>query len=153
MVVSVTIRHASIMEAHSDAVTFSLDEDECWRLLSGAEVGRLAISIANRPDIFPVNFVLDDRTIVFRTDEGTKLAAAVLTPSVAFETDGVDGGKAWSVVVTGRAREIEKMEELYAAVELPIHPWQRAPKHRYVRIVPDQVSGRRFDIADDETDV
>ena len=152
MVGSGALSHAADMEANDPAVTIHLDEDECWRLLSGAEFGRLAVSIANHPDIFPVNFVVDDRTIVFRTDEGTKLAAAVLTPSVAFEIDGVDGGQAWSVVVAGRAHEIEKMEEVYAALELPIHPWQRAPKHRYVRIAPDQVSGRRFDISRDEAD-
>jgi nitroimidazol reductase NimA-like FMN-containing flavoprotein (pyridoxamine 5'-phosphate oxidase superfamily) len=139
--------HAASMEAQSDAANLDLDQDECWRLLSTAEVGRLAVSIANHPDIFPVNFVVDERTIVFRSDEGTKLAAAVLTPSVAFEIDGVDGGRAWSVVVVGRAREIEKMDDLYAALELPLHPWQRAPKHRYVRLVPDRVSGRRFEIA------
>ena len=150
MVGSLAFGHAAFMEAHNDTVTVHLDEDECWRLLAGAEVGRLAVSIANRPDVFPVNFVVDDKTIVFRTDEGTKLAAALLTSSVAFEIDGVDEGQAWSVVVAGRAREIEKMEDLCAAFELAIHPWQRAPKHRYVRIVPDQVTGRRFGIWSDE---
>jgi hypothetical protein len=79
-----------------------LDEAECLRLLGAAEVGRLGIAIMNKPDIFPVNFVVDEGTVVFRTAEGTKFAAAVLGEAVAFEVDGYDAqaGEAWSVVVT-----------------------------------------------------
>ncbi len=55
-----------------------LDPNECWALLRGSVVGRLAISIANHPDIFPINYVVDHGTVVFRTAEGTKLAGAVL---------------------------------------------------------------------------
>ena len=128
--------------------TAELDEHECWELLRNQEVGRLAVAIANHPDIFPVNYVVDHATIVFRTAEGTKLAAAVLGVSVAFEIDGEGDGEAWSVVVKGRAFEIENMYELFDAVDLPLYSWNTAPKHRFVRIVPEQVTGRRFVIAD-----
>jgi len=67
-----------------------LDQHECWQLLRDQEVGRLAVSIANHPDIFPVNYVVDHGSIVFRTAEGTKLAASVLGAAVAFEIDGYD---------------------------------------------------------------
>jgi hypothetical protein len=30
----------------------------------------------------------------------------------------------------------------------PLFPWHAGPKHRFVRIVPDDVSGRRFHIVD-----
>jgi hypothetical protein len=125
-----------------------LDEHQCWELLRSQEVGRLAVAIANHPDIFPVNFVVDHATVVFRTAEGTKLAAAVLGESVAFEVDGESDGEAWSVVLKGTAVEIEKMYELFDAVELPLYPWHAAPKHRYVRILPDMVTGRRFRVVD-----
>lgn len=120
--------------------------NECLALLRGEPVGRLAISIANHPDIFPINHVVDHGTVVFRTAEGTKLAAAVLGSGVAYEVDGFDAdeGTAWSVVVKGRAVEIERLEELIDAAELPLFPWQAAPKHRYVRIEPDEITGRRF---------
>ena len=74
------------------------------------DVGRLAVSITNLPDIFPINYVVDRGTVVFRTAEGTKLAAAVLGRGVAFEVDGVDdaAGEAWSVVIKGHAVEIER---------------------------------------------
>ena len=54
-----------------------LPANACWALLRSQEVGRLAVSIADRPEIFPVNYVVDHGTVVFRTAEGTKLAGAV----------------------------------------------------------------------------
>jgi nitroimidazol reductase NimA-like FMN-containing flavoprotein (pyridoxamine 5'-phosphate oxidase superfamily) len=127
-----------------------LDVDECWALLRSNEVGRLAVSIANRPDIFPINYVVDGQTIVFRTAEGTKLAGAVLGIAVAFEIDGYDtaSGETWSVVVKGGAVEIENMYELFDAQDLPLFPWNAAPKHRFVRIVPAEITGRRFVVTD-----
>ena len=85
-------------------------------------------------------------TIVFRSGAGTKLAAAVLGRAVAFEVDGyeVDDGVAWSVVVKGRARQIENMFEFLDAEELPLFPWHIGPKPNLVRIEPDDISGRRF---------
>ena len=131
-----------------DPTIVELDEHRCWELLRSQEVGRLAVAIANHPDIFPINFVVDHATIVFRTAEGTKLAASVLGDSVAFEIDGESDGEAWSVVVKGRAVEIERMYELFDAVELPLYPWHAAPKHRYVRILPELITGRRFRVVD-----
>jgi uncharacterized protein len=131
-----------------DPTTLELDEHQCWELLRSQEVGRLAVAIANRPDIFPINYVVDHASVVFRTAEGTKLAAAVLGESVAFETDGESHGEAWSVVVKGPAVEIERMYELFDALDLPLYPWHAAPKHRFVRILPERVTGRRFLVAD-----
>jgi uncharacterized protein len=44
-----------------------LTPTQCWDLLQSEEVGRLAVTLGYHPDIFPVNFVVDDRSIVFRT--------------------------------------------------------------------------------------
>jgi nitroimidazol reductase NimA-like FMN-containing flavoprotein (pyridoxamine 5'-phosphate oxidase superfamily) len=123
-----------------------LASNDCLELLRSNVVGRLAVSITDHPDIFPVNYVVDHGCIVFRTAEGTKLAAAVLGRGVAFEIDGYDAGlgEAWSVVVKGHAVEIEQMHEVYDALDLPLFPWQAAPKHRFVRIEPVDISGRRF---------
>ena len=123
-----------------------LEVNVCWALLRSQEVGRLAVSIADRPEIFPINFVVDHGTVVFRTAEGTKLAGAVLGTAVAFEVDGYDegNGEAWSVVIKGRAMEIQKLHDLFEAADLPLFPWHAAPKHRFVRITPDETTGRRF---------
>jgi uncharacterized protein len=131
--------------------TMVLEANTCWELLRRSEVGRLAVSIRNHPEIFPVNFVVDHGTVVFRSAEGTKLAAAVLGKSVAFEVDGYDAaaGEAWSVVIKGRALEIERMQDVFDALDLPLFPWHAAPKPCFVRIEPDEMSGRRFRVVDD----
>lgn len=123
---------------------------ECWSLLRHAEVGRLAVSITDHPDIFPINYVVDGESIVFRTAPGTKLAAAVLGRGVAFEIDGYDpvAGDAWSVVVKGHAREIENMMEYFEAEDLPLFPWHASPKPNLVRIEPEVVTGRRFHVVE-----
>jgi len=127
-----------------------LDPDECWALLRQADVARLAVSIMNRPDIFPINYVVDHGRVVFRTAEGTKLAASVLGDAVAFEVDGYDAasGDAWSVVIKGRAVEIEHMHDVFDALDLPLFPWHAAPKPRFVSIEPDEITGRRFHVVD-----
>jgi uncharacterized protein len=125
-----------------------LDASMCWSLLRSTEVGRLAVAVAHHPDIFPINFLVDHGTIVFRTAEGSKLAAVVTSPNVAFEADGYDpgAGDAWSVVVKGRAQEIKTLNDLVETAEFPLFPWQAGPKQRFVRIVPDDISGRQFHV-------
>ena len=124
-------------------------ELECWSLLETQPVGRLAVSIDNCPDIFPVNFLVDDGTIVFRTGPGTKLSAAIMGRSVAFEVDQYDAdtGCAWSVVVAGEARELKKPDEVARVEELPLVPAAPGHKNRWVRIYPLSVTGRRIPAA------
>jgi len=123
-----------------------LSEATCLALLRSVEVGRLAIAIRNVPEIFPINYVMDDDTVVFRTGEGTKLAGALLGVGVAFEVDGydTDAGVAWSVVIKGHAVEIDKMYELFDAADLPLFPWHAGSMHRFVRIRPSEMTGRMF---------
>ena len=45
-----------------------------------------------------------------------------------------------------RAVEIERMQQLFDALDLPLYTWSAAPKHRFVRIEPVDISGRRFTI-------
>lgn len=123
-----------------------LQVHQCWALLRMVDLGRLAVVTAGRPEIFPVNFVVDHGSVVFRTAEGTKLAALTITPDVAFEADGQDPntGEVWSVVIKGRVRELTRLEELLDAESLPLHPAHPSAKNRFVRIEPEHVHGRRF---------
>lgn len=122
-----------------------LSADQCWSLLRAESVGRLAVVLGDRPEIFPVNFVVDHGSIVFRTAAGTKLSAALGRP-VAFEVDSYDAaaGGAWSVVVAGSASEVDSLYDVLDALELPLFPWHAAPHPRIMRIEPESISGRRF---------
>lgn len=128
-----------------------LSDHQCWERLRTTSIGRLAVDNDGQPDIFPINYVVDDGTLVYRTKAGTKLAASVLLQRVAFEIDGFDPGRgqAWSVVVKGRARSIERIHERFEAEDLPLFPWVTFAKPEFVRIVPREVTGRRFQLAVD----
>jgi hypothetical protein len=41
------------------------------------------------------------------------------------------------------------MQDLFDAVDLPLFPWHAGPKHRFVRIEPDEISGRSFHVIDE----
>jgi uncharacterized protein len=132
-------------EERNPAEVEHLDPEACWEQLRSIRVGRLAVIAAGRPLIFPVNYVVDRDTIVFRTAPGTKLAAARDQP-VAFEIDEYDARsqQATSVIVVGRAEEITEVQEWENTLGLPLFPWDVEPKSHFVRIVADEVSGRRF---------
>jgi len=119
--------------------------DECWDLLRSKEVGRLAVTVGTAPDVFPVNYRVVGGEIVVRTDAGTKLAAATLMPSVAFEIDDIDtaGRLGWSVVVKGRGREAERLEEMLELESVGPSPWVDVTRTRWLVISPSEVTGRR----------
>lgn len=129
--------------------TVYLTEAECWSLLHRHVVARLAVDIGGRPDIFPINYVIDDGSIVFRSGAGTKLAGAVLGRHVAVEIDGLDlDGSVWSVVVKGTAHEVTEMTERFEIEELPLYPWVTSHKPNFVRIDPHLTTGRRFHVVE-----
>lgn len=127
-----------------------LSESACWALLRTTSVGRLAVWVADHPDIFPLNYAVAHGTVVFRSRAGTKVSAALSDSPVALEADGYDAenATAWSVVIRGNAEEITAGSDLIDTVDLPLFPWQAGDKGRFIRIVPTTTSGRRFPIAD-----
>ncbi len=126
---------------------------ECWALLRTSRVGRLAVWVDEHPDIFPLNYVVDHGTIVFRSGTGTKVSAALSDAPVALEVDGYEDAShhVWSVVVKGHAEGICEIDELMNTVYLPLFPWQAGAKDLFIRIVPTRVTGRRFPVADPAT--
>lgn len=127
-----------------------LSRDECMELLGTHHLGRLAVVVAGRPLVFPINYAVDGPTVVFRTDAGTKLFAAAHGHDVAFEIDGFDAlyHTGWSVLVVGRAREIDEPSERVHLSELPLGIWCPGPKSHWVRIQPDAITGRRIAAGD-----
>ncbi|MCC5951874.1 MAG: pyridoxamine 5'-phosphate oxidase family protein [Acidimicrobiia bacterium] len=123
-----------------------LDSERCWELLRSTQIGRLAVAVGHYPDIFPVNYRIWRDKVVIRTEAGTKLAGAVLNGSVAFEIDEIDPEhhSGWSVVVSGRGREPERMEEELALEDLDFELWVGTPKSRWLIIEPETVTGREL---------
>jgi uncharacterized protein len=128
---------------HDDEVTI-LPERECWDLLAAMTLGRLVTCVDGRPEIFPVNYVVQRRTILFRTAEGTKLVSTAINNNVVFEVDDHNVAEGWSVIVKGRARSLRTNEDLEEAERAQLLPWTASEKSHYVRVLPDMVTGRRF---------
>lgn len=123
-----------------------LTKSECFELLAREYLGRVAVVDDRGPVVFPVNFVLDRHMVVLRTDDGTKLDAAVRGSRVAFEIDGTDAAAhtGWSVVVRGEAVEVTDPAEVARLRRLPLRPWAPGTKGHYVRILPAVLTGRRI---------
>ncbi len=129
-----------------DARWQELTKSECFRLLAGYHLGRVVLVDDRGPVAFPVNFILDRHTVLFRTDEGTKLDVVGRGAQVAFEVDRTDEvtRTGWSVLVRGEAVEVTDPEDLAHVRRLPLYPWAPGDKSRYVRILPAVLTGRRI---------
>ncbi|HEX9889127.1 MAG TPA: pyridoxamine 5'-phosphate oxidase family protein [Nitriliruptorales bacterium] len=117
--------------------------DECLKLLASQPVGRLAFVEAGEPVILPVNHAVDGLDVVFRTTTGSKLDAALRGSVVAFEVDGWDDlyRNGWSVLVRGRLEEVDPDD----VAGVLLRPYaNRVDRDRYVRIIADEVTGRRI---------
>jgi uncharacterized protein len=121
-----------------------LSAEESWKLLENCQHGRIALSVANEPDIYPINFVARNSILTMRTNPGTKMAELTINNHVAFEADGITSDEAWSVIARGTARVLESQSEIVEADKLPLTPWLPTLKYTYVQIKPTKVTGRRF---------
>ncbi len=121
-----------------------LSASESWDLLASVPLGRLVTSVDGQPEIFPVNFVVQHSTVLFRTAEGTKLVSTAINNRVLFEADDHDAAEGWSVIVKGMGRLLRTNEELEEAERAQLRPWVATLKQHYVRIQPHSISGRRF---------
>jgi len=123
-----------------------LDEAECLRLLAGSEIGRVVFTEAALPAALPVNYLLDGEEIVFRTGDGSKLAAASRNAVVAFQVDRIDSETrtGWTVLAVGEAYEVvvpERLAEL--AGRLP-EPWAPNRTAHTIAVPLQRLTGRRL---------
>lgn len=124
-----------------------LSEQQCLELLGSQILGRIAFPVADRIEIFPVNYASDGAIVVFRTAPGTKLDS-VTASRVAFEIDGwdEDKGVGWSVVLKGVAQEVTTGSDPFTATLRTRNVWPLAPGERdhWIAIYPAEITGRRF---------
>jgi nitroimidazol reductase NimA-like FMN-containing flavoprotein (pyridoxamine 5'-phosphate oxidase superfamily) len=123
-----------------------LEEQECIRLLGGAKLGRIALSVGALPAIYPIRFaLLGGRDPVFRTHPQAGLVEATSGNVVCLQADDADpdSERGWSVMVTGPAEVLTDGDLLAEARELPLRPWL-GDADAFVRIGAVMVSGRRI---------
>jgi uncharacterized protein len=124
-----------------------LSEQQCRELLAAHDLGRIAFSIGDQPEVFPVNYAADGTVVVFRTADGDKLRQAVLR-RVAFEVDGWDPDNTvgWSVVLKGVAQEVTTGIDPFSATlrERRVLPLAPGMRENWIAVYPSEISGRRF---------
>ena len=121
-----------------------LDDTAAWNRLSSVALGRLVTSFGGQLEIFPVNFVTQGGTVLFRTAEGTKLFTTVMNEKVLFEADDHTSDEGWSVILRGTARMLTGAEEIREAEGTGLMPWVATEKLRFVRVTPSEISARHF---------
>lgn len=138
------------MSENTDVIQ-NLSDEESLELLATKTFGRLVVRRKDDMDLFPLNYLVHEGEIYFRTAEGSKLFSLTLNNDVLFEADNVDGDsqEAWSVVVKGTARTLSSNAEIEAADQLPLTPWLPTLKYNYVVVSPNEISGRKFHLGDE----
>lgn len=130
----------------SQSPVHQMSRDECWELLRSNEFGRLAFHLTGEVHIVPLNYATDREVLLFRTSQGNKLLGVVMQSDVAFEIDGFAQDEAWSVIVRGDARVLEKRDDRERAEASRLRSWIPTDKEVFVEIIPEEITGRRFDL-------
>jgi nitroimidazol reductase NimA-like FMN-containing flavoprotein (pyridoxamine 5'-phosphate oxidase superfamily) len=121
-----------------------LSDDRCWELIAGAGIGRLGVSISDLPEIFPVNYFSDGRSVLFRSADGTKLQSLVSNRHVVFEVDSVGDLHNWSVTIKGVA-VVKDRTYANRTAEDALPPWSPVSEYVFVEVVPTMITGRQFE--------
>ena len=121
-----------------------LEESVCWRLITRVAVGRVGFVYDDEPIVLPVNCVVVDGKIGFRTAGYSMLHELGTGARVAFEADHVDpvAESGWSVLIRGHLWEVVDQEFRARLIASGNHPWAPGPIDRWMMIVPSVISGR-----------
>ncbi|MFF7157437.1 pyridoxamine 5'-phosphate oxidase family protein [Streptomyces sp. NPDC008139] len=123
-----------------------LSGDECRSLLGTHGVGRVVVTTGEGPAIVPVNYLVVQGNVSFRTALDALPARAAGTDT-AFEADHIDDAlsQGWSVLIVGQAHMVTDAESLRILEEHALTtPWAGGERTLWITIVPRRVTGRRI---------
>ncbi|MBC7631737.1 pyridoxamine 5'-phosphate oxidase family protein [Aeromicrobium sp.] len=122
-------------------------EAECLELLSTTAVGRIAFVNADGQQLIPVNFIVLDGLIYFRTVyTGLLSELSRGHDDVAFGVDHyeVASRTGWNVTAKGSAREVEDRATINKVLgDTHLHPWAGGVRSTVIEVRPTSVAGRR----------
>ncbi len=122
-----------------------LDEVTARQLLGTVRVGRIAFADEPSPTVLPVDFVVHDDEVLFRTVEGAKLEAAQAHGPASFQADGIDPtfDTGWSVLVRGHLAEVtDPSADRQEAIDR-LHPLVGGARPHVVALSIESMTGRR----------
>ena len=124
----------------------ALSRAECLSLLERQAVGRLGFVVDGWASVLPMNYTLDGDEIVVRTGAGTTLSVLRHGAQVSLQVDAFDPvyRSGWSVLVFGYATEVTEDAALSHVRSLGLRSWEGGDKEFWIRIRPQQITGRRL---------
>lgn len=130
-----------------------LPTERCRELVEQHEVGRLGFVDNDQVTVLPVTYGVLDEQLLIRTNDGSKLAAAVAERHVALEIDDVDQRRhtGWSVLARGTMTLVDDPEEVARIDAAQLHVWGPIGSN-YVRIPLDNLTGRALRVGPRATD-
>ena len=123
-----------------------MTRDECLQALEAKGVGRLAYTTDDGPRIIPVNFVLTEDGIVFRTLPDGEVVRFGLDSTCSFEVDEIDEffESGWSVLAVGVAQLLTEADFRRLRFGRIPEPWADGPRTLFVKLPLMQLSGRQL---------
>jgi nitroimidazol reductase NimA-like FMN-containing flavoprotein (pyridoxamine 5'-phosphate oxidase superfamily) len=121
-----------------------LCEDECLELLATKTVGRVAYSGPDGPEVVPLNFVLQDGTVLIRTSAYGTLGRRLQLGVAAFQVDEIDEftQSGWSVLLRGSVEPV--MDDALPAEDARPVVWPEGERSFHLRLTPRTITGRRL---------
>lgn len=121
-----------------------LDDVHCLELIARHPIGRIGLSAGALPVVLPVNFILQGRAAIFRTEPGLKLDAARQQAVACLEVDEYDpmSHTGSSALATGRLAVVTDPVRLGELAELPLRPWGAPDAAHVVELRIELLSGR-----------
>lgn len=126
---------------------------ECLELLATETVGRVVYCDHRGPLAVPVNYALEDGTILVRTTRGSLAEHLREASTCAFEVDRLDRHlrSGWSVLARGSAAVVRHPASTSPSSSSPGRssrarpvPWVGGVRSLLIRITPTEVTGRRI---------
>ncbi|MEM2119143.1 MAG: pyridoxamine 5'-phosphate oxidase family protein [Candidatus Bathyarchaeia archaeon] len=145
--------------------TAKMTREEIDRFLSCARVGRIGLTLNNKPYVVPLGFGYDEGKVFFHTcSKGLKMSVIKRNPLVCFEVDEAlsDVSMYRSVIMLGKAEIVEDKEAMIPylqklinkyRVPLPFDEYMRKPGRdkekelaavRICVITPTSVTGKKY---------
>jgi hypothetical protein len=129
-----------------------LGEDECMELLASVRLGRLVYTSRYGPTALPVNYTIDEGSVVMGTwdpvlfDQDLRTGIAQAEYQIAMEVDQIDveAREGWFVLLRGAAHHLDTDAERESFVDAGLEPWLKGIPAHYIRVTPTSMRGNRI---------
>lgn len=131
-------------------VSEELSEDQCWELLLSQDTGRIGFVHHGQVMILPVNYLVHDSAVYFRTSADGLIGEPSARLQTSFQVDQArhDRSEGWSVLVSGPSSHVleqDLLKELWG--KAMAEPWAGGDRPVFVRIHADSITGRHVYLA------